>query len=137
MEVICEFWCSPLRKEIYSETYIALDTEDLYLSDEIKNSYIDCYGDFWQDVFGEESDSVGGLWKVVCQIGISWENSYDYEGIPDTEAVFNTDTIFKSKCTSLTDLKWRWLDLTGRTQEYFDKVIDKQNKLFSEAAANE
>lgn len=50
MEIICEFWCSPLRKEIYSETYIALDTEDLCLPIEIKNSYIDCYGHFWEDV---------------------------------------------------------------------------------------
>ena len=137
MEVICEFWCSPLRKEIYSDVYIALDTEDLYLSDEIKNSYIDCYGDFWQDVFGDESESVGGLWKVVCQIDITWENTYDYEGIPDTAPQFEAEVLFKSKCPSLTNLKWQWLGLTGRSQEYFDKVIDKQNKLFSEEASNE
>lgn len=132
MEVICEFWCSPLRKEIYSDSYIALDTEDLYLSDEIKNSYIDCYGDFWEDVFEENSDSVGGLWKIVCKVGVSWELCYDYEGIPETEAIFNTEVIFKSKCTSFTDLKWRWLDLTGKTQDYFDKVIDKQFKITRE-----
>lgn len=133
MEVICEFWCSPLRKEIYSETYIALDTEDLCLSDEIKNSYIDCYGDFWQDVFGGESDTVGGLYKVVCKVSINWQNSYDYEGVPDTETVFSTDVLFKSKCSSFVELKWTWLELTGRFEKYyFDAIVDKRHSLYED-----
>lgn len=133
MEVICEFWCSPLRKEIYSETFIALDTEDLYLSDEIKNSYIDCYGNFWEDVFGEDYATVSGLHKVVCKVGISWELSYDYEGFPDTESVFDTEVIFKSKCGSFTELKWKWLELTGRFEKYyFDQIVDKRHSLYED-----
>lgn len=45
MEIICEFWCSPLRQEIYSEKYISLDIIDWIDIDEIKQGYI--YGDFW------------------------------------------------------------------------------------------
>ena len=131
MEVICEFWCSPLRKEIYSDSYIALDTEDLYLSDEIKNSYIDCYGDFWEDVFGEGYEGLGGLYKVVCNIEVEWKHYNFYEGI-ETEVLFSTEVLFKSKCSCLSELKWKWLELTGKTQDYFDKVIDKQFKITRE-----
>ena len=72
MSVICEFWCSPLRQEIYSEKYISLDIIDWVDIDEVKQDYI--YGDFWWDVFGEDYYDTKGLWKVVVKIDTHFES---------------------------------------------------------------
>ena len=131
MRVLCEFWCSPLRKEVYSDTYISLCTEHHYVLDEINENYVNDYGDFWEDVFGEGYEGLGGLYKVVCNIEVEWKQYNFYEGI-ETEVLFSTEVLFKSKCSCLSELKWKWLELTGKTQDYFDKVIDKQFKITRE-----
>lgn len=111
MKVICEFWCSPLRSEIYTEKFIVPDTFDVGIITEIKEDYIGLFGNFWWDVFGEEHQTVGGLWKVVCSVEVKWRNFHDWEGCPDCEVDFDVDVIFKSKCSHLSELKYVWMEI--------------------------
>jgi len=127
MEVICEVWCSPLRQEIYSKKLILLDsTEDYWVFDELTD-YLSYSGDFWYDVFGEDFIETGGLFKVVCKIEISFVQSYDWEGYPDSYTEVVHEIMFKGKCSCLGELKHQWLTLQGeeRMQRYTDKVLMK------------
>lgn len=124
MKTICEFWCSPLRQEVYSEKYIVPSTFEYDVVSEIKENYIGSFGDFWYDVFGEDYDSVGGLWKVVCTVEVNHRHFYDWEGYPDCKTNFKVEVVFKEKCQSLAELKWQWLELTGRSEEYNNRAID-------------
>lgn len=125
MKAICEFWCSPLRNEVYSEKYIIPGTYEYDVVSEIKENYVGSFGDFWYDVFGEDNASVGGLWKVVCTVGVSYRHFYDWEGCPDCKVEFKVEVTFKEKCQSLTELKWKWLELTGRAEKYNEKRVEK------------
>jgi len=124
MTIYCEFWCSPLRQEIYSQKFISAGTFDTPLIDEIKENYVYAFGDFWPDVFGDEYAETGGLFKVLCGIEVTYQSSYDWEGCPDYDVQFEVDVMGKNKCTSLAELKSIWLELTGRSEEYNERVID-------------
>lgn len=125
MKVICEFWCSPLRQEVYSEKYIVLDTFEHDMVSEVKENYVGGFGDFWYDVFGEDHSNVRGLWKVVCTVEVNRRHFYDWEGCPDCETNFKIEVMFKEKCQSLTEVKWQWLELTGRAEEYNEKQMQR------------
>lgn len=125
MKAICEFWCSPLRQETYSEKFIVPSTFEHDVVSEIRENYADSFGDFWYDVFGENYNTVGGLWKVVCIVEVNYNHFYDWEGCPDCETIFEVEVMFKDKCQSLTELKWQWLELTGRDEAYNEKQMEK------------
>lgn len=110
MKIICEFWCSPLRQEIYSEKYVSLDIIDWVDIDEIKENYTS--GDIWYDVFGEDYYDVKGLWKVVVELDTHFETFYDWEGIPDCEVHYNPKVVYKSQCGNWNELRCIWESLT-------------------------
>lgn len=119
IEAIIEVWCSPLRTENYSMNVMHLfagfgQHEDM----EIKE-YID--GDFFCDAFGDKYYEIGGLWKVVCKISIEYIHTYDWEECPDTDIAVSYEEIFKSKCYDWTEMKYTWLELNGKAEEYFSK----------------
>lgn len=131
MKVLCEFWCSPFRREIYSENFILLEgTDESYVLDEIKEFYTGAFGDFWFDVFGENTDEIKGLFRVVIEVDVNWEHNYDWEGIPDTETKFNLRLIFKGQCACFSEVKWKWLELSGKLDWYNNKVLNKLYKEF-------
>ena len=109
MKIIYEIWCSPLRKEIYSQKFVSLGIVDWIDNDEIKGDYLD--GDFWYDVFGEDWYETKGLWKVVIEIDTYFRSFYDWEGIPDCEVEYNPKVLFKSKCESFNELRYIWESL--------------------------
>lgn len=107
--IICEVWCSPKRQEIYSKNFIGLATTDFIEIDELKLEYITEYGDFWYDVFGEEYSDIGGLWKVVIECSVRFENYYyDWEGVPGTRVIIESDILFKDRCASFDELRFQW-----------------------------
>jgi hypothetical protein len=92
--------------------------------DEIKENYVGTFGDFWLDVFGEAYAETGGLFKVLCKIDINWQFSYDWEGCPDCDVQFEIEVLGNNKCESFAELKYTWLELTGRSEEYNNRAID-------------
>ena len=106
MKIICEFWCSPMRQEVYSEKYISMGTIDWVDIDEIKENYI--YGDLWYDAFGENYHDTRGLWKVVIQLDTDFKHFYDWEGIPDCYVEYNPEVLFKSRCESFGEVRCIW-----------------------------
>ena len=124
MTIYCEFWCSPLRQEIYSQKFISAETFDTPVIDEIKENYVDTFGDFWSDVFGDAYSETGGLFKVLCKISVNWKLSYDWEGCPDYDVQFEIEVLGSNKCGSFAELKCTWLELTGRSDKYNDRAID-------------
>lgn len=124
MNIYCEFWCSPLRQEIYSQKFISAETFDTPVIDEIKESYVGTFGDFWSDVFGDTYAETGGLFKVLCKINVNWKFGYDWEGCPDYDVQFEIEVLGSNKCGSFTELKYTWLELTGRSEEYNNRAID-------------
>lgn len=127
MEAIIEVWCSPCRREDYSVKIIPLCAGGIFqIEDDIK-SYIDWTGDFFTDVFGDDFQEVTGLWKVVFALGVSYSGSYDWEGTPDGDVEFSCSVLFKGQCESWTEMKYTWLDLTNKTEEYFKKPWKIEN----------
>ena len=125
MEYIVELWCSPSRQEVYHQNVIALSTADCCVEyDGDLNDYIKSFAsDMWYDLFGENYLEIGGLWKVVFGVRISYHPNYDWEGIPDTDVEIEVDRVmFRGKCASLSELKYIWLELNGRTEEHYRKV---------------
>ena len=124
MIFICEFWCSPSRKEVYSEKYICTNEIDAsYGEDEIREFYL--ADDFWYDVFGDNYYEIGGLYKVVVSLPISWITSQDWEGVPDTSVEFDVGVLFKDKCSCYSELKWIWLELQGKSEKYNEWLMSK------------
>ena len=122
---IVELWCSPLREEVYRQNVITLSTADYCAGyDDDLNDYINSYvSDMWYDLFGENYLEIGGLWKVVFGVRISYHLYHDWEGIPDTDVQIKVDQVMlKTKCSSLSELKYIWLELNGRTEEHYRKV---------------
>lgn len=118
IEAIVEVWCSPMRMEDYSIKIIPLCAGELYAEEDIKE-YIGW--DFHADAFGDGYESVKGLWKVVCRVGIEYRNYYDWEGCPDTDVQFTYTELFKGQCQDWVEMKYTWLELRGKTEEYFSK----------------
>jgi len=110
--VIIEAWCSPFRSDIYEQTIISLDTDTTHYYDVDISEYM---GDhFISDHFNNTEEL--GLWKVVFRLDISHcHDSYWSEY--DTEYKFTP--IFKAKMNSWSEVKDRWLELTGRYEEYY------------------
>lgn len=116
MEYIVELWCSPLRQEVYHQNVIALSTAEYRAGyDQDLNDYINsCVSDMWYDLFGENYLEVGGLWKVVFGVRLGYHTYYDW-GAPDTDVWVELDQVMlKTKCSSLSELKYIWLKLNGR-----------------------
>jgi len=125
MEYIVEIWCSPLRQEVYQQNVITLSSADYCAGyDDDLNDYINsCVSDMWHDLFGADYFGVGGLWKVVFGVRISYDLYHDWGGIPDTDVQIELDQVMlKTKCSSLSELKYIWLELNGRTEEHYRKV---------------
>lgn len=120
-EAIVEVWCSPSRREDYSVKIIPLCAGGIFqIEDDIK-SYIDWTGDFFTDIFGTGFQEVTGLWKVVFALGISYSDNYDWEGTPDGDVDYSCSILFKGQCESWTEMKYTWLELNNKTEEYFKK----------------
>lgn len=116
MKLIVEVWCSPLRGEIYDHCYIAKSVvDDGYLGEELA-----CYlsDSFFEDVFGEDHETVKGLWKVVFELETLY--SQDYFGECDVNYYIEKDP-YKSQCLSWSHVKQIWLGLNGKTEAYFSK----------------
>ena len=129
IEAIVEVWCSPLRQEDYSIKIIPLCAGDLYNVEDDIREYLAWTGDFFLDAFGEDYENVKGLWKVVFKIGIDYQIKYDWEGIPDDEIYFHYEELFKGKCQEWAEMKYTWLELSGKTDEYFSKPWKKQSDI--------
>jgi len=121
IEAIVEVWCSPLRQEDYSVKIISLCAGDLHnVEDDIKD-YISWTGDFFHHAFGDKYYEIKGLWKVVFALGVGYTDTYDWEGTPDGDVEFSYSELFKGQCESWTEMKYTWLELNGRSEEYFNK----------------
>ena len=124
IEAIVEVWCSPLRQEDYSIKIIPLFAGEMFnVEDEIKE-YISWPGNFFYDAFGEEYEQIKGLWKVVFKVAIEYETYYTHDG-PDTDVQIIYEELFKGKCCDWTEMKYTWLELKGKTEEYYNKAWRK------------
>lgn len=120
IEAIVEVWCSPLRQEDYSVKIIPLCAGSLFnVEDEIKE-YISWTGNFFHDAFGDDYAEVKGLWKVVFKISVEYSTYYTYSG-PDDDVEINYEELFKGQCQEWSEMKYIWLDLNGKIDEYFNK----------------
>lgn len=123
IEAIVEVWCSPMRSEQYSIKIIPLCAGSAeHMEIEIKE-YIGW--DFYLNAFGVDYAEVQGLWKVVAKISIDWVEANSWEGYPDYGVDVGYEEIFKSKCYDWTEMKYTWLELNGKIDEYFSKPWKK------------
>lgn len=110
MKFVVSVWCSPKRKEIYHRDIIALDTsiDGVMSCVETLMDYVrDGFTPFFHDLFGDDCDSVGGLWKVVFIIDVGFHvTTSDWGDAPDTDVEFCINNVlFIGKCASFTDLR--------------------------------
>ena len=120
IEAIIEVWCSPSRQEIYSTKMIPLCAGEIFNVKDDIDDYISWHSDFFYDAFGEDYENQKGLWKVVFKLNISYSNYYTYDG-PDYDVNLNYEEFFKGKCTSWVEMKYVWLELCGKAEEYLNK----------------
>lgn len=120
IEAIVEVWCSPLRQEDYSIKIIPLFAGGMFNVDDDIKSYIDWTGDFFSDAFGDDFQEVRGLWKVVFKVGVEYLH-YDTPWGPEGDTEFYYEELFKGQCQEWTEMKYTWLELNGKIDEYFSK----------------
>ncbi|WP_391557174.1 hypothetical protein [Robertmurraya sp.] len=125
IESIVEVWCSPLRQEDYSIKIIPLCAGDLFNVEDDIREYVSWTGNFFYNSFGDSHSEVKGLWKVVFKIGVGYVDYYDWEGCPDTDIDFFYTELFKGQCESWTEVKYTWLELSGKAGDYFGKPWKK------------
>lgn len=123
IEAIVEVWCSPLRQEDYSIKIIPLCAGDLFNVEDDIRDYIKW--DFYLNTFGVDYIEVKGLWKVVFKISVEYSTVYTYDG-PDDDVDIGQEVLFKGQCQEWTEMKYTWLELTGKIDEYFSKPWKKQ-----------
>lgn len=124
MKLIYEMWCSPFRKEIYSETAINLGTFDHYQIQDDIACYIDELNtDFWIDLFDTDYDKIKGLWKVVFNLEVIYSQDA-WTGEHDVDFHIG-EILFKSKCNNFRQLKETWLNITGKEEEYYSMISKK------------
>lgn len=134
IEAIVEVWCSPLRQEDYSIKIIPLCAGDLFnVEGDIKDDYISWTGDFFTDAFGKDYEDVKGLWKVVFKIGVRYTQYFTWDG-PDGGTDFTYTELFKGQCDSWTEMKYTWLELNGKAEEYFNKPWRKHLGFYEDQA---
>lgn len=120
MKLIYELWCSPFRKEIYSEDAINLGTFDYFqIQDDIACFISDTCEDFWIDLFDEDYSQIKGLWKVVFVLEVNYSRD-EWTGEHDVDFIID-EILFMSKCRNYAQLKETWLGITGKGQEYYDQ----------------
>lgn len=118
IEAIVEVWCSPLRQEDYSVKIIPLCAGDLFnVEDEIRD-YINW--DLYLNTFGVDYLEVKGLWKVVFKISVGYHTVCTCDG-PDDDVDIWQEVLFKGQCQEWTEMKYIWLELNGKIDEYFNK----------------
>lgn len=124
IEAIIEVWCSPMRQENYSVKIIPLCAGYADHMEEDIKEYLGW--DFYLNTFGVDYSEVRGLWKVVSRVSVSWIYTNDWEGVPDCDVDIGQEDLFKGKCYDWSEMKHVWLDLNGKTEEYYNKPWKKQ-----------
>lgn len=120
IEAIVEVWCSPLRQKDYSIKIIPLCAGDLFNVEDDIRDYINW--DFYLNTFGVDYLDVKGLWKVVFKIDISYHELYDhYSGANEVDVDIGQEVLFKGQCQEWAEMKYIWLELNGKSDEYFSK----------------
>jgi hypothetical protein len=118
IEAIVEVWCSPLRREDYSVKIIPLFAGEMFNVEDDIRDYIKW--DFYLNTFGVDYAEVKGLWKVVFKISVSYSTYYTYAG-PDDDVDIGQEVLFKGQCQEWAEMKYTWLELNGKIDEYFSK----------------
>jgi hypothetical protein len=129
IEAIVEVWCSPLRQEDYSVKIIPLCAGDLFNVEDDIRDYINW--DFYLNTFGVDYLEVKGLWKVVFKISVSYSTYYTYDG-PDDDVDIGQEVLFKGQCQEWSEMKYIWLELNGKIDEYFKKPWKKHLGLYQD-----
>ncbi len=123
IEAIIEVWCSPLRSEDYSLKIIPLCAGDaVHMENEIKEFV---GWDLYLNAFGVDYAEVKGLWKIVAKVSIAWLEVNTWDGI-DYDVDIGYEEIFKGQCHDWTEVKYAWLELSGKAEEYFNKPWKKR-----------
>jgi len=129
IEAIIEVWCSPLLQEDYSVKIIPLCAGDLFNVEDDIRDYLNW--DFYLNTFGVDYEEVKGLWKVVFKISVEYSTYYTYDG-PDDDVDIGQEVLFKGQCQEWSEMKYIWLELNGKIDEYFSKPWKKNLGLYQD-----